>query len=456
MLYCRCAVKYQSSGKVIDASVKKEVIRNVLNCAAVFIITCIACALLLTAADCIPKRMIQRNVERSAGYFEEHALFARLDDSRPFTTVDNYADCILTNVIYCMDTSQPFVSTVRASYYNKDNENVNDSLLKAVSSNAVPNIDYFRYWHGSMVYLRPLFCVFDIAGIRLLLGAVLLVLAVLLFVILWRRRYRAAAVILALGMLLVNIWMAALCIEYINSLLVMEAVLIYAAARERKDMQYYRMFIISGAVTCFVDFLTTETLTLTMPLLLLLLMAFDDGRLRKLRDEMLFMLKSVLAWGISYALMFVTKWALAAAVLGSAAFSEAAASANVRLNGAVTDDWTNRGNDVSKITELSGAVWHNLHSLFMLKISSDSRMTYFITILLIAAVFAVCYVFRRRAVGAQFMVPALCLAALPYLRFLLLNNHAYLHYFFTYRAQLVTVAVMLAMLYAWIGGRHAS
>jgi hypothetical protein len=33
----------------------------------------------------------------------------------------------------------------------------------------------------------------------------------------------------------------------------------------------------------------------------------------------------------------------------------------------------------------------------------------------------------------------LLLGVLPYLRYLALSNHSYMHYFFTYRAQMVTV-----------------
>lgn len=41
----------------------------------------------------------------------------------------------------------------------------------------------------------------------------------------------------------------------------------------------------------------------------------------------------------------------------------------------------------------------------------------------------------------------LVLGAVPYLRYLILNNHSYLHEFFTYRAQAVTIIALCAVVW---------
>ncbi|MCR5099287.1 MAG: hypothetical protein K6B14_10095 [Lachnospiraceae bacterium] len=61
------------------------------------------------------------------------------------------------------------------------------------------------------------------------------------------------------------------------------------------------------------------------------------------------------------------------------------------------------------------------------------------SVLIIAAI--VIYLFRVNTKSVD-ILPLVLLAFLPYARYLALSSHSYAHYFFTYRAQLVTVAVL--------------
>ena len=61
-----------------------------------------------------------------------------------------------------------------------------------------------------------------------------------------------------------------------------------------------------------------------------------------------------------------------------------------------------------------------------------------------AAGFAGFYLlFRRKPFNRDFAVLMLILGAVPYLRYLALSNHSYLHEFFTYRAQAASVLALL-------------
>ena len=59
--------------------------------------------------------------------------------------------------------------------------------------------------------------------------------------------------------------------------------------------------------TCFFDFLTTETLTVTMPILLLLVLRYQAGELESVRQESRRLLCGLLCWGSSYAIIDVYK-----------------------------------------------------------------------------------------------------------------------------------------------------
>ena len=63
------------------------------------------------------------------------------------------------------------------------------------------------------------------------------------------------------------------------------------------------------------------------------------------------------------------------------------------------------------------------------------------TVIILVAAFVIIYLFRKNMKAAE-VVPCCALALLPYLRYLVLSNHAYLHFFFTYRAQMVCIMVV--------------
>ena len=61
--------------------------------------------------------------------------------------------------------------------------------------------------------------------------------------------------------------------------------------------------------------------------------------------------------------------------------------------------------------------------------------------------FAIVYMLRGRNYSGTMILLCILLGLVPYLRYTVLENHAYLHYFFTYRAQLVTITALLFITY---------
>lgn len=429
-------------------------------------ITFILCIGALVVTSRIPGSAIEKNIKASADYYSSHPIFEMKRDLYNHTLVDNYADSILTNVIYCIDSDKPYESSIRAVYYRPDTMEVNQALADITKQETIEEqeellaedgVEYFRYWHGSMVVLRPLFMLFSIEGIRTVLGLLLFGLILLLLGRLWIHGQKETAIILFLGMAAVHIWMCACCIEYITTWLLLEVLLLRLESRERKsgfmvgnreeEHHYYRLFAVSGMLTCFVDFLTTETLTITVPLLLLCLMHYKRGSLGKWKAELLFMIKSMAVWGMAYVGMFLAKWALSVMLLGRHAFGEAWGDAALRISGNVTDDNTNLGRILGFGEQLLGTLWRNLHALFGFRSDVTNRTVYLVSGVVLAVLFAFWYLFRKKTCDKRILGMLIILGAVPYVRFLILRNHSYLHFFFTYRSQMVTVAAIAAIIW---------
>ena len=218
-------------------------LKKMLPVMGTFVLTMLLCAgsLLLTAL--IPQDKISANLKKSAVYFEEHELFPYLAEGQFNTRQDNYADCILLNIIYHIGVDEQeslFSSVIRSAYFCREKQNVNEGFSEAAAfeNTAIPQeakVDYFRYWHGSMVLLRPLLILFDIVGVRLVLGIAALLLSIAAAYVLWKKKRKAISVCYLLSMIFVNSWVIVCCIEYVTTFLVMGACNLWIAGTWKEE-----------------------------------------------------------------------------------------------------------------------------------------------------------------------------------------------------------------------------
>ena len=87
--------------------------------------------------------------------------------------------------------------------------------------------------------------------------------------VLWLQNRRAMAVCYLFSMVFVDIWMTCFCIEYVTTFLVLNGVMLVllrklSKGKEITEKSFFPLFAISGVVTAFVDFLTTETITFSI------------------------------------------------------------------------------------------------------------------------------------------------------------------------------------------------
>ena len=412
------------------------------------------CMLLLFLTGLIPQSAIADSCRESAAYFKEHELFPYLIDGQFNTMPDGYGDCVVINIMYHISEEELLPSLLKAYYYNPEMESVEVSLWDSLQEEKEPNVGYFRYWHGEMVLLRPLFLFTGIEGARYILGGILLVLTLSTAVLLWRQRARALAVCYLLGNLIVQFWVCFFCVGYITTFLMMNIVAVISIClfRHRKDTEslYHNVYILSaasGIYTCFFDFLTTETLTVTIPLLILLVLRYEAGELENFGKEFKRIVCCGILWGISYVAMFLFKWLLAAGILGWQAFYSAMQSAGERIGGQVHLGNTSLDPIASATQRFMGALVWNQGALFPFRnhMSLTAALACFFGFVFVC--FSFVYVLHWKNFSRKMISLCLLLGLVPYLRYIVLENHSYMHYFFTYRAQLVTVTALLYITY---------
>ncbi|SER11973.1 hypothetical protein SAMN02910369_03095 [Lachnospiraceae bacterium NE2001] len=408
-----------------------ELIRKVpLKELAVFVIFSLIFVFSLVLVALIPQNKIEKNTLQSAEYLCSKPQFFNLIDGVKSTRLDRYADSILLGIAWQYDAEHPLESTMTSSYYTLDYQNENENLLEALRDHQPANQQYLRYWHGSNTIVRPLLMLTSIKGIYLINAVVLtLLLAILIFQLI-RDRYYIPLAGLIISLLMTSVWVVPFSLEYTWTihLMLLASIVILILNKKEKSSWYASAFLAFGMLTCFFDFLTTETLTLTVPLVLLLWIERDM--------TVKCYLKMTFAWGVGYVSTWLLKWLLASLVIGENALPYVSEHVAERIGGT---QFVNLG----IFSYLLGALARNLGCLFPFGYGIIGVL---LGISLIIVYLYLAYVYRGKKIDKRRIGLFVIIALVPYVRYLVLHNHAYLHYFFTYRAQMATVLALIFVL----------
>ena len=409
---------------------------------AVFAALLLLLYLLLVCTAAIPNSAILKRMHQSAYSLSNEDSYRLPEDQQYQNITDNLADQMWLNIGWHMGNGNPFVSALDTQYYDGELYGPAIGLYMSVTRGHAANTGYTRYWHGTAGLIRVLHLFTDLHGIKIL-GMLCLVL--LLGRTLWvliRASHWDLGLCLLISLLLVQFWNLRLSMEYQPCFLICFALCPAYLRSERQGCFYLNLLaIVSGTLTAFFDFLTTETVTILIPLILVIAIRSRECRLGSPRKTFRLLLHCGLCWSLAYLGTFLVKWIAVSLATGQNHFTAAMTSAGQRIGGAVTDGTAN------KMPGMLMSIGANLSALF----EGTSRMEYRMVIsnlIIIAVLMVVVYhmyrVRRRLRPGTGFI---LVLGCLVLLRYGILANHSYLHSFFTYRAMASTIlAVLVSML----------
>lgn len=395
---------------------------------------------LLIVTSCIPNSEIQDNLLESALFYTDKDAF-EFGNSGKFNSVsDNYADSILLNVMWNIKSSSPVISSLDTKYYDGEEYGENWGLYQAINGTR-PNTDYTRYWHGSVIFIRPLMLFTDVNGVKAVGFTVLLLLIMATVTILIIRKHHFAAVALIFSLIGIHFWNIRLSLEYIPAFVVCFMLCpLYILLEKKGDIFLTLLSVAGGAMIAFFDFLTVETITILVPLILVFIIRTDDNRLGIFKDNFLLTIKCGMCWGVSYVMTYAVKWTAASIAVGKNKFGTAFSAAGVRLYGSTEE------NVMPIYKQIPAAVAANLSTIFggTERIEASAVI---IGLLSTAFIFGIIlYIFRSSKKNTALTFTILVIMAVPYIRYMVLNNHSYLHEFFTYRAQITVILGLCAIL----------
>ena len=403
----------------------------------------------LLIVSCIPQKVIQYNAKKSAVnlIYESEKVYFRSLGRNLFD--DNSSDAIMFNLAYTIDEENKMESIIKARRNfipgitkeikpdmvgNLPHENnvfsMTREFLNTVNDKEQVSYEYARYWHGYIVILRLLLCVFDISVIRLLTQITILILISILMYFLIKNTNWKIAVALFLAFVAADlfVWIYTLHGRYV--VIVALLISIFIANKKINEKNINIWLFVSGALTAYFDLLTTPIFSALLPIVIYTAVNTKDTTIK---SEIIRLIKNFAAWGIGYLGLWATKWVISDLLYDTEIIKVSLTQIYYRLFGNIKK--SNIGIKDFKVLKLN-----------------VKTATNYLTIALYICMFAYAIIKKKRSrknnmfLSAQKLPYFLCII-ITIAWYLVVSEHSNRHYFFTYKTMLIPLlSTMLIVL----------
>lgn len=383
----------------------------VLLIASYFVFAVLSCLL--------PDKTIKAHVAQSAPGLAEEGSYPNAIITWDQCQMDNFTDALIMNQIYNIDRKHPVRS---AMIVNRSSEGGLDwdqpgLLLRRVHGEELKSHQYSRYWHGNTFLFRFVLLLMDFNMLRWTLYLISGLLMVMLLCAYYPEAGTLKTMVLSFGFLVTCGFVTQFSMQFfpVLALTLIGSLLVI---KRDKSKDFGLLFFIVGSLTCYFDLLTAPLLTLGIPLAVML--SLNKESQFDLKRNLLTIIKLILLWGLGFALTFFMKWVLASLILGQNVLADAYEVALYRMD---TEDFTR---------------WDAL--------SRNFKMIPLWMIIVAVAVLIVIDVVRHKRLNCKKALAYLLVGVMPLVWYLLLSNHSYIHWWFTYRLLAITITCLMLML----------
>ncbi|MDO4283665.1 MAG: hypothetical protein Q4D02_08535 [Clostridia bacterium] len=292
--------------------------KSAFQCIVVFAFVLCICMSCLYLSCLIPSNMLKNNIEESIEELENLGSKKTITIMNRKIMFDIYADAMMLNTAYSIDSNHPFYSMLFARSNYVDGITDHTYQDKAYELNKVPvfpdvedlgrvvrgeklyAIEYARYWHGYLMILRPLLVLFNYMEIKTVNYIIHFILIAILLYQIKKKIGLKYWIAVVFGLIAVEGYLVCSCLEETIgiSLILVESIILLS----KKIKNYGMYFLVIGMLTAFFDLLTIPVATFFVPLVLYILMnQKQDNRL---------LWKTCIKYFILCLLGYVAMWAM--------------------------------------------------------------------------------------------------------------------------------------------------
>lgn len=423
---------------------KADLLRLLRHCLLIGIGSVLAGTLLLTLVWCLPTETIREHVAASAAQrlgetAETGSSFDRyLEENR-----ETFTDCIMIQYTFEKVEGKSAYEHAMWAYHSDwsdgtvwEAEESLKTLLEGGDTSQMYLREYSRYWHGYLVYLKPLLLIFTWNGALRFQTAVQLALFAVLCVLAARRRQPGIVICACVGALFMKTILESVSLTMGVCLTITLSALVFLAAREQWLTQrrlWGEYFLCVGIATSYFDFLTYPLVTLGFPLCAALMLRAEDGAARRIRMTVI----CGLTWAAGYAGMWASKWVIADATLRTGTIRDAA--------------WNVLGRtEAIGGSGIKARIYGGIHTI-ALNLQEYDWNGYAVLAaalgLALAGMLIAAAVRRFPIRRAAALLPYIIIALAPLAWFVLVQHHSALHARFTFR--ILGISAMAAAAFIW-------
>lgn len=386
--------------------------------------------LLLVLVYAIPQSRMVLGSANSICTFQREGNYPTVVDGYINTQLDNYTDGAMLNVALCSNGDSPWIAALKNCQYKYDDKSPMESFMSYLwQEEGFHIIDYPRYWHGFLVFLKPLLLFFSYSDIRMLNG---LLQSVLIAILLWQlvrkqlSRY-ILPTILTTFYLVPSVLAMSLQYSSVYYIALTATVILLLFEEKLRDKELFpELFLMTGVLTSYFDLLTYPLITLGFPLIFIIIL--EERRKCPIKKLLLSIIGYSLCWGIGYVGMWSGKWLLSILFLGASSFTAVASSLQERsLNGAIESGTSVTETIISNLEMFKKPIYKILPVVMLLYTGITAC-------------------FKKSRIQLMNCIPFLLPILIPFAWYVVTANHASVHTWFTHKTLCIAVLGYFCML----------
>ena len=405
--------------------------RSILIALSLLLAAVLLGTVLMTCAYILPTGRMQTNVAESFETIDTEGGSFTWAPGYAGSRLDGFTDNIMLQTAVYDGTDGPLTEAMlnRRMNFPKAQLSPGVALINYVYGARNGEAEsYGRYWHGYLLFLKPLLLFFNLSDIRMFLMLAQWGLAAVVLLLAYRKGGAKLALPLGAAILCLNPVSTAMSMQYSSIYLLM---LVFSILELQLDSfsrkRGWVLYLILGVCTAFFDFLTYPPVALGICLGLEILVSNISSK-----EKLGATIASGLSWGFGYGGMWSGKWLIGSLLTGQNILSDALETAQYRTGTAVSAAEGAAGTGLLQVLSKNLSVY-----------LTPGYLVLFGLLLVLLLGLLLCKKYRF-APDRSSLVSLALVALVPFGWYLVLTNHSSVHYWMTYRDLAVTVFAVVS------------
>lgn len=411
--------------------------KRILGIIEYIVIAAVAGFLLIVGVYALPKTRMVNNINRSKELLETEGNYRYWAADVLNTQSDNFTDSLMADIAINPGTGNLLYDSMINCYVGwADTDNSSTWLLRVAGGEPLyegyEQVVYGRYWHGYLVWMKPLLLFFNIPELRIINMGLQLFLLCWMMILLYRELGLLACLGVGIGLFSMNPITMALSLQF-SSIYYIVLVTLIVMLRHRKYIEsrnlWWAVFLWSGIAVAFFDLMTYPAVAMGIPLIVYLMLK-NDGTWKHILN----VIRLSIDWVIGYAGMWVIKWFIGSAFTGYDLVADGLGAVGLRSSGEVANinmSYTN-------------VLQENFHTIFTKPLPFSAAL--FVLVLIVGLVLRK----LKFSVSGSKILPLVLVGTYPFIWYFVIRNHSIVHVWFTHRVFAITVTALCALPYCFL------